>query len=286
MAVPQQSQAQTTNSEAAYRAVLIELISALQKQIAFLQAELNSRQAPLQQTSETATGFSGSVDVVGEYNISSVSDVSLIANRSHRNYFERVFELLPSKYDNQIKKVLVFDGKKTEFDAFVETIPPKHESWLYAVNEEIIADEDSDSNTQLIVHELAHIVSYQEIIGIPKSATAKCEAYFKLRGCPADNSYLRQFVNKFWSDSDLNKAQKFAESNNSSSDVSTHYKQNKDKFVTSYAATAPEEDFAESFMFYVTGKKSGVNSEALSKINFFLEYQNLIEARAYIQSKS
>lgn len=281
--VPAQTQAQVPVNEAAYRAVLIELIQALQQQIILLKAELEAQQIVVVPVNENHTSFSDSLEVIAYYNTSKVADVSQISKRSHREYFERVFELFPSKYDKQIKRLAVFDGNSTEFDAFVETLPPKHEYWQFSVNEEIINDEDSDSNTELIVHELAHIISYEEISGVPRPAQTTCAEYFSVHGCPAKNSYLSQFVDKFWSDSDLSRASQFAEAADPLEEAYSYYDKHENEFVTDYAASSPEEDFSESFMYFVLGESVKRKTIASQKVDFFNQYLYLLEVQNEIR---
>lgn len=60
------------------------------------------------------------------------------------------------------------------------------------------------------------------------------------------------------------------------------YKENRDKFVTEYAATNLDEDMAESFtLFILEPKPSGV-SIAEEKILFFYDFPELVELRREI----
>ena len=193
--LPLQAQAQVLVNEETYRAILIELIGALQKQIAVLQVELSRQQSSLTVlVADQTNGLSSQVDVVATYFLVKTGDISAVTNKSHRDYFRRVFELFPAKYDVKLSRLIVFDGEKSEYDAFVETIPPKHLSWLYAVNKEIIKDHNSAPNTELIIHELANIVSYEEIIGVQNPDQTNCEDYFYITDCPVKNYNQIQFL--------------------------------------------------------------------------------------------
>ncbi|MCA9355878.1 hypothetical protein KC865_05035 [Candidatus Kaiserbacteria bacterium] len=258
--------------EEAYRAVLFQLIETLQKQILSLQNQID-RQS--EKNEEEVKGLKGVVDIEAVYRVDDVEDLEKIRTKEHKEYFKRVFDIFPDNYDNKLRELIVFAGDGNEFDAFVETLPPTHTSWLYAVSSEVFDIEDSLPNTELIVHELGHIVSYEEDINIPQSRSYECDPYFDIRGCPAENSYLNQFAEKFWSPSDLTRASRYATKENTSEEVLVYYKKHKNEYVSDYATYNPEEDFAESFTFFVLGKVLLKGSVAREKVDFFSDYEEL-----------
>ncbi len=276
LGVPAPSQAKEISAaESVYRVLLLDLIDVLQQQILLLQTELQARVETELNTVEI-TSLQKSVDDVIQYSITQPAAVQRIKNKQHREYFTRVFEIFPNEYDVKLRQLEVFAGE-AYFDAFVETLPPDNKYWLYAAHEDLFYDIDSEPNTELIVHELAHIISYEEIIGVPRPAETSCSKYFKQYGCPAANSYLGQFVEMFWSGADLELASRRSDFE----DAAAYYKTHKDEFVSEYAAQNPEEDFAESFLSFVVGGDE-VGSTATKKINFFNQYQKLLSVRAEI----
>ena len=281
---PVQTLAQIDTKETAYRATLFQLIQLLQKQIITLQSELDRQLALVELTHEEMGKLTESVQPVAIYDINSPVDVNLIRNREYQKYFARVFDLFPSEYDEKVVRLLIYDGEDTAFDAYVETIPPAHSHWLYAAREAIVNDADSVQSAELIVHELGHIISYEEILGLPKPAITNCESYFSVHGCPAENSYLRQFVDSFWTASDLKRAERFAKAGDDFESAYVYYDSHKNNFVTNYAASSPEEDFADSFMFYVMGEPVKGGSTARQKVDFFKRYPHFVSVREEILS--
>ncbi len=271
--VPVSAQAQAVSIEEAYRSTLIQLIEVLQKQIANLQAELEQRQS---QASENGSeySFSGSVESVATYEVGNDLSFKNIVVLEHRAYFARVFELLPDEFDIKVDRLMVYKQGELEVDAFVETGSTSEGLWLFAVNEEIVKDSYSDSNTELIVHELAHIISYEEIIGLAKPVNGLCDKYFKKRGCPSENSYLKQFVNKFWTTEDLERAENFSNRNEPLKSAYDYNDLHKTEYVSDYSALSPEEDFSESFRFFILDEFVN-KSLAEEKVNFFEEYPEL-----------
>jgi hypothetical protein len=276
--------AQSTINEEVYRAVLLQLIDNLLKQIEVLEARLEDKTF-VSRVEISPENMGDKVVTEETYKIRRASDVSEIMNREHREYFARVFELFPDEYDEKIRKLEVFDPDKSNFDAYVETIAPDHEYWSYAVNGEIIAEEEAKGNTELIIHELSHLVSYEEVLGVPKPANTRCHVYFKVHGCPQENSYLGQFIEEFWGNSDLNRAKEFADSRDAIDAAEEYFELYKNEYVTDYAALGPEEDFAESFTFFVLGESPKRGTLANEKVDFFSGYQELNSIKAEVASE-
>ena len=128
-------------------------------------------------------------------------------------------------------------------------------------------------------------------------------------GCMNDNSYLNKFFQKFWAD--IYREYTYGGTKNMSH--YDFYKKYYDRFVTSYAATNPTEDIAESFSAFVLWddetidnkkkwcKEYGLNlvdkirwkwcqkeyrdnSMWEEKIRFFYDFPELVEMRDFIRS--
>lgn len=272
-------------SESAYRALLLQLIASLQQQIVLLQQQLQAQQATVKEVVVLGESgaLSGSVDVMAAYAITTPGSVSSISDPEHRAYFKRVFELYPDAYDPYLGKVAVYAEESSDFDAFVETLPPRHEKWLYAVNERMLEDIESKWNTELIVHELAHIISYETFDGQPRSTGEKCVAYFERHGCPDQDSYLALFVNEFWDTSDLVRAGRFADANDGYESAYDYYDDHVTEYVSDYASVAPEEDFAESFMYFIL-EEMPTGKVAKQKVNFFGQFASMNKMRSEIKA--
>lgn len=271
--------------EAEYRVTLLELITSLRQQIVLLEAELAKRQTvkgSVGVTEYEAGYLSGMVTVTDSYNIFSEDDVSKISSRRQRDYFERIFALFPDEYDSRLGRMAVFRDQNSAFDAFVETIPPEHETWMYAVSEDILEDPTAQWNTELIVHELAHIISYDSAQDVSPVDVLSCESYFKRHGCPAIQTYLRLFIDEFWTASDLRRAEQGESLSAAHDTVNRYYKTHRVDYVSSYAANGPEEDFAESFMFFVLDLEVS-GEKAQRKVDFFTQFADLRAVKSDIK---
>jgi hypothetical protein len=209
------------------------LRSSLLAQIADLQAQIAALEGQLAIIESAPLAgrseFTEQVDVEVRYHLPDSSAVHSIQNREQRLYFSRMLQLFPEPYRSRVGELTVFSGDAAPYDAYVETIPPNHDDWRYGVHDDLLSDPFSITNS-----------------------------------CPARDSYLGEFVRQFWSDADLERA---AERDSYRASVQ-HYYRTEDEFVSEYAAQNPEEDFAESFMYFVLDI-SGSGGVAKEKVDFF-----------------
>jgi len=285
--LPVTTQAQSASTDEQYRTVLFELIKTLQAQIELLQKQLIEQKAFESQVEYVAverpkTVFNGA-PVMKRYAITKESDVKNITDLKHRQYLKRVYEIFPDEFDSKLREFMVFKDKNGEFGAFVETLPPNNEYWSFAINTDLLGKERTDTSTELIVHELAHIISYESIAGRPLPQNATCHAYFKSRGCPKGNSYLTAYTKDFWSVSDLSRALKLRKNPDAVDAADEYFQDNESEYVSGYAALSPEEDFAESYAQYVTNRKIQNSSMASQKLWWFDQFTNLKNIRSTIK---
>lgn len=283
-------QAQSISTEETYRQTLIALVQTLQEHISQLQAQLAAQQVVGAMPAGSVTGpsavererFSDTVPVIARYRLDGGEALSAIPYLQYRQYLERIEELFPAEYEQRLGEFIVFNGEDSYFDAFVETIPPDHEMWAYAVNDELTDEVNAPYNTELIVHELAHLIGYDEVPGSVRPLEVECAEYFARTNCPLNNSYLGRFTEQFWSEAELGRAIAFAEEEDPIREVEEYYDERVTEYVSSYAATNPEEDFAESFLFFVL-EPLPEEGEALEKVEFFADFPELNEMRREIR---
>ena len=158
----------------------------------------------------------------------------------------------------------------------------------------------------VMIHESAHILSlsssqgdndaipgdlyeepYTELRELFQEKTSACANYYSdVPGCMKDNSYMNKFFQEFWVDiypsfkwsHEFDDYDKFLDHN------VLFYKKYKTQFVTDYAATNPDEDFAESYMLFVLKEKPTKSTIADQKILFFYDFPELVEMRDLIRS--
>lgn len=116
---------------------------------------------------------------------------------------------------------------------------------------------------------------------IYENSLGSCPGYFTGEGCSNSTSYMNQFFNRYWS-TFYAEWQKTQGQGNHQELLYDFYSVHADHFLTSYAATSPEEDIAESWAFFVLSPKPEPTSIANQKILFFYEYPELVALRLEI----
>ena len=160
----------------------------------------------------------------------------------------------------------------------------------------------------VMIHENAHILSLgssqsdndwvlgdtsnTELVEIVQEKAAACAPnyYSDVSGCMKSNSYLNLFFQEFWVDiyPSFKWFYEFDDYDKFEGHNELFYQKYKTQFVTWYAATNPDEDFAESFTAFVLQEKptkstvSFIHSD--QKILFFYDFPELVEMRDFIRS--
>lgn len=279
-------QAQVNTDDTEYRKLLMELIVTLQEQIRLLQQGPSETSVSASSTDVEVEDLPDFIEATHEYSIKTPADVEQIKNINHRRYLERVFALFPDEFDDKLKRFIIFsndEDHQVDLNAFVQTLPPEHNSWLYAASEEDVL-EDYELIDEVIVHELAHIISYEEAISSNHFQNIQCEDYFDNPGCPSANSYLRKYVDEFWSEKNLKRAEDLTYSEDLFRNINSYYRKNQNNYVSDYATISPEEDFAETFMFFVFDLDVKGGTVADDKINFFSRFSKFLEVKKEIIS--
>lgn len=152
--------------------------------------------------------------------------------------------------------------------------------------------------TYTLVHEFAHLLTLGAEQVIPSLAIfnnpdddniylrelSACQNYFPGEGCANPDSYINAFYYEFWDDiyEEWNAINLEEDEDAYTELLDEFYYNYEDRFVTSYAATNPEEDIAEAFTFFVFSPKPAGDTIAEEKTLFFYQYPELVELRAVI----
>jgi hypothetical protein len=107
----------------------------------------------------------------------------------------------------------------------------------------------------LVAHELAHIASLNESQLVPGGLEYSCTTEYTGFGCLTPTSYLYRYLDASWPD-DLwqqwARADAISGADARRQAVDKIYESHRDLFVTRYAATHPDEDFAETLAMWCT----------------------------------
>lgn len=160
-----------------------------------------------------------------------------------------------------------------------------------------------------LIHEFAHLLNFgpdqfdhyedmyaasmkdntsQEFSDIYTKRFNEClPNFFFYEGCTLDSSYLNAFFQKFWDTTLYNEwvAILFLEPAAKEQGLIDFYNKHQDQFVDEYAASAPEEDFADTFATFVVSDKPDDNEIKDQKVKLFYDYEELVKLKNIITSR-
>jgi hypothetical protein len=181
-------------------------------------------------------------------------------------------------------------------------------TWIYAVdiNDYYIGDVFDEFTADYgAIHEASHILSLNnsqidfayeaftaqtedEFEQLYYQAIEDCVRYFPTYGCAKEDSYINAYFNNFWTDRYAEWLDIISIEDDQArlDEIFVFYEKYSSEFVTSYAATHPDEDFAESFTYFVMFDRPDViSTKAREKVEFFYGYPELVSMRDEIRSK-
>ena len=180
--------------------------------------------------------------------------------------------------------------------AFVEPIAADGSTWRLVYDQADTYNPDGSLKLtsdvlQTIVHEYAHVLMLnhtQVTHADPDASYIKCDFDQTIvdEGCAQADSYLAQFIEQFWTESDREDAYDAFLAGDEEDFAYTIFTDRPAEFVTEYAATDPVEDAAESFMFFVLQPNTVSGTTANQKVEFFGQFPELVELRKYMQAGS
>ena len=207
-------------------------------------------------------------------------------------------DIIPANLRTQVTQFAVFtDGPNNSLGAVEQTDNPRH--WKLEMD---IQDSQNFADlSSTLVHEFAHLLTLNDTQVTPDmqvfdhpndkklfdQGEANCPAYFLFEGCSQTDSYINRFYKRFWTEIYAEWKQIHSETNEAKldQDLEDFYDRNKDQFVSSYAVTSPEEDIAETFMYFIFTPKPSGTSVADQKISFFYDEGKMKDLRETLLSQ-
>lgn len=221
----------------------------------------------------------------------------------HQSLWDRARAVIPDEYESYIKHFRISSDGVDNIMAYVEASETESEtdlsSWTLAVDILDVIDRRGEAKLkemdETLIHEFGHILSFNSGQADPvpledmedESWMENWDFSDRYRSYDAvshKDSYLNLFFQEFWGterleewlnleSEDLSEEDYYAAMNRMSIKYHTD-------FVSDYAMTNAEEDFAESFTRFVMEEDQD-ESEFLSgrKVNFFYRFPELREMR-------
>ncbi len=188
---------------------------------------------------------------------------------------------------------IITDGQGGTLAAVAQT---QSDPNLWALQVDIADTGNYYELTYTLLHELGHLLTLGPdqvppslvIFNNPDDENtyfeeaSACPDYFPGEGCANPHSYINDFYNRFWIDihEEWNEINLEEDSDIYYEKLDEFHNKYEDQFVTSYAATNPEEDVAEAFAFFIFSPEPAGNTIAEQKALFFRQYPELVELRA------
>ncbi len=171
--------------------------------------------------------------------------------------------------------VLLFAGYEAAADtmAFAGPIDDDNQQFVIAVDIVSAAD-DADELRLTMVHELAHVLTQTPDQLDTDLLPEECETLWNGLGCFRSDSYVAGWVEQFWTDEDVASLPGDGAIDEAGGEDRCVLEPN---FVGSYAASHPEEDFAETFSAWVFSVD--VDAELAPKFDYFATFPELVVMR-------
>lgn len=159
--------------------------------------------------------------------------------------------------------------------AFVNVIDDEGTAFQMSVNLDAYDDDPSEAALTM-AHEFSHVftATASQLDRSPEAAD-DCTTYFNGDGCYLPDSLMASWIAEFWDPADLAKVDP---NKDVGIDDGADLCAANPSYLGPYAATTPEEDFAESFAAFVYRVKAKT-PEAQAKIDWFAEQPGLAEFR-------
>lgn len=173
--------------------------------------------------------------------------------------------------------VELFAGYEAASDtmAFAGPIDEDHRQFVVAVDVVSAAD-DVDELRLTMVHELAHVLTQTPDQLDTELLPEECETLWNGLGCFRPDSYMAGWMDRFWSDEDL---ASLPIDGGIDEDGGEDRCLLDPRYVGAYAASHPEEDFADTLSAWVFSVD--VNVEVMEKFDYFATFPELVEMREY-----
>lgn len=167
------------------------------------------------------------------------------------------------------------DAEEDTTLAFVNPIDDDGTVFQMSVNLDAY-DDDPDQAALTMAHEFSHVfTALPSQIDRTVTDPADCDTYFNGEGCYLPDSLMADWIKTFWDAGAL-------ASVDPNKDVGTADGEQRcstdPSYLGAYAATTPEEDFAETFSAFVYGVKA-TSPEVQAKLDWMADQPGLVEFR-------
>jgi hypothetical protein len=202
----------------------------------------------------------------------------------YRYLVNRAKTVIPRDQYHLVKYFLVNTDGKDEVLAYVSQENEESNKWRMVLDCNDAFDENGkyiQEYDETIVHEFGHLLSLNE----NQMQEMVTGTYENEDGILAEKSYLNEFFQEFWVDV-YEEHQELVDPEDQSGDSAyAFYEKHQDWFVSDYAATNPEEDFAETFRVFICKEKPSGEQKQDQKVLWMYEQKELVTMREQIRQR-
>lgn len=208
------------------------------------------------------------IELLTEYTVKDGGLEAMEGKDAYQDLWNQVEAMLPEGSLDAFDRFTVFTDGAEEILAYVVPTDDDGARWELAVDPEDAGDGASFAET--VMHEYCHYLTLNNRqVDYGGQPTYGCYAESELAARP--NSYLNAFYRAFWTD--------YLDDRLADPETYGFYLRHSDDFLTSYAATSPSEDIAESFAYFVLYDRAEGEGLQARKQNFFYAYPELVSFR-------
>ena len=209
------------------------------------------------------------MEALAEYQVRGNGTLELTSGEDdYRALWELVDAMLPQGSLDAFDRFTGFTDGEEEILAYVVPTDDDGARWELAVDPMDTGDAVTFAET--VFHEYCHYLTLNNRqVTYDLTPSYGCYAESDLTAYP--DSYLNTFYHTFWKD--------YLDDRRADPETYGFYLRHADDFLTSYAATSPSEDIAESFAYFVLYDKAEGDGLQAQKQNFFYAYPELVAFR-------
>lgn len=226
-------------------------------------------------------------------------DPQLDSRASHELVWNYFASLIPVEERSFVTEFSILSDGSHNILGGVSPTYDNPSEWTLKVD--IVDASDSYGLTYTLLHEFGHFLTLKPTQVSPdhqvfynpddqaiyERSQAACPQYFTGEGCSHSGSYINEFFNRYWTSfyEEWQEVNEYRGEGPYRDMLDDFYNIYQDQFLTDYAATSPEEDIAESWVYFLLTPRPELTSIANEKILFFYGYPELVALREQILTR-
>ncbi|WP_281615222.1 putative zinc-binding metallopeptidase [Flammeovirga sp. SubArs3] len=232
----------------------------------------------------------GKTLAVWEINNGSIKlDKGTVEDNKAKVYWEYMKKVLPNEFlDRYVVAFRLYTDGKEEDLGGMSPLDESNKNWqieLDYIDNDLTSNDSSmlEDMDHTIIHEFGHLLSLniQQVEPTEDKYQDDERGYLTTEGYAKKDSYLGLYVAEFWKGDLLLEWDEIAMkgSRRRQKFLLGFYDNYQDQFINDYAVESPEEDFAESWSYFILNEKNEATSIKDKKINFFYQFPDLVAYR-------